>query len=399
MQSNEMEGEELPLKVQTQWERAAGPLSPMDRLNAAFETIPVSFFPLLALGSVIEVKSDASLEEALEILSSHHIYSAPVPDVQAAAESSWMEKYLGMVDFAGIIHWLLNQVNLERTKSELATLEAGGVASLGGDKFVEMKKSEAFKTAKVSDIAGSFRWAPFISVQQTDSLLTVLLLLSKYRMKSLPVVESGKGTIFNFITQGDVIHMLFQCSGLSWFDKLGKSTLSQLGLPRVREGKLIQVDENVHIIVAFEMMSKNGVGGVPVLANGTKKVVGNISASDVSFLLTAPEIFQHESPLTTGKFLAAVRKHLQERKESSPLLRPILTCHPNETLKGSIIKLDEAKVHRIYVVDDNEDLIGVITLRDIISTFVEEPLGYFGTFFDGVVPASPRYPVPEVLTC
>lgn len=66
--------------------------------------------------AVIEVKSDASLEEALEILSSHHIYSAPVPDVQAAAESSWMEKYLGMVDFAGIIHWLLNQVNLERTK-------------------------------------------------------------------------------------------------------------------------------------------------------------------------------------------------------------------------------------------------------------------------------------------
>lgn len=51
MQSNEMEGLELPLKVQTQWERAAGPLSPMDRLNAAFETIPVSFFPLLALGS------------------------------------------------------------------------------------------------------------------------------------------------------------------------------------------------------------------------------------------------------------------------------------------------------------------------------------------------------------
>lgn len=82
-------------------------------------------------------------------------------------------------------------------------------------------------------------------MQQTDSLLTVLLLLSKYRMKSLPVVESGKGAIFNFITQGDVIHMLLQCSGLSWFDKLGKSTLSKLGLPKVREGKLIQVSESI----------------------------------------------------------------------------------------------------------------------------------------------------------
>ncbi|KAL3684255.1 hypothetical protein R1sor_002277 [Riccia sorocarpa] len=384
-----MESKRLPLKVQSYWENAPAPLSPMDRLNAAFDTIPVSDFPLLALGSVIEVRSDASLEEALEILGKHRIYSAPVPDVQAAPESSWMEKYLGMVDFAGIVHWLLKQ-------SDIAPLVSGDVSSLGGDVFIEMKVSETYKKAKVSDIAGSFRWAPFISVQPTDSLLTVLLLLSKYRMKSLPVVESGKGSILNFITQGDVTHMLVQCSGLSWFDKLGKSSLTQLGLPKARDQKMLQVEERVHIIVAFDLMSRNGVGGVPVVADGTRKVVGNLSASDVSFLLTVPEIFQHDSPLTAGKFLASVRKHLAEKKEKSPLLRPVLTCKPTETLKGSIAKLDQAKVHRIYVVDENEDLIGVITLRDIISTFVEEPAGYFGTFFDGVVPASPRYPVPDI---
>ncbi|KAL2636212.1 hypothetical protein R1flu_007691 [Riccia fluitans] len=391
-----MEGKRLPLKVQSQWENAAGPLSPMDRLNAAFETIPVSDFPLLALGSVIEVKSDASLEEALEILGKHRIYSAPVPDVQAAADSSWMEKYLGMIDFAGIVHWLLKQVIYLRHKSDMACLKSGDISSLGGDVFVEMKASETYKKAKVSHIAGSFRWAPFISVQPTDSLLTVLLLLSKYRMKSLPVVESGKGSIFNFITQGDVTHMLVQCSGLSWFDKLGKSSLSQLGLPKARDRKMLEVEESLHVVAAFELMNRNGVGGIPVVADGTRKVIGNISASDVSFLLTVPEIFQHDSPLTAGKFLASVRKYLIEKKEKSPLLRPVLTCQPTETLKASIAKLDRAKVHRIYVVDENEDLIGVITLRDIISTFVEEPAGYFGTFFDGVVPASPRYPVPDI---
>lgn len=48
--------------------------------------------------------------------------------------------------------------------------------------------------------------------------------------------------------------------------------------------------------------------------------------------------------------------------------------------------LDSKKIHRIYVVDDDGNLEGVITLRDIISKLVHEPRGYFGDFFDGVLP-------------
>lgn len=44
------------------------------------------------------------------------------------------------------------------------------------------------------------------------------------------------------------------------------------------------------------------------------------------------------------------------------------------------------KIHRIYVADDEGNLGGVITLRDIISKLVHEPHGYFGDFFDGVLP-------------
>ena len=48
--------------------------------------------------------------------------------------------------------------------------------------------------------------------------------------------------------------------------------------------------------------------------------------------------------------------------------------------------LDSKKIHRVYVVDDDGNLEGVITLRDIISRLVHEPRGYFGDFFDGVLP-------------
>lgn len=64
----------------------------------------------------------------------------------------------------------------------------------------------------------------------------------------------------------------------------------------------------------------------------------------------------------------------------------VITCKRIDTIKDIILKLDSYKIQRIYVVDDEDNLEGVITLRDIISKLVHEPRGYFGDFFDGVVP-------------
>lgn len=92
----------------------------------------------------------------------------------------------------------------------------------------------------MADIAGSYRWAPFIPVKKGDSLLTVLLLLSHYRMKSLPVVEE-EGQIQNFITQSDVINFLSHCSGFKWFESVGSRTILELRLPLMQPDEIVKV--------------------------------------------------------------------------------------------------------------------------------------------------------------
>lgn len=84
--------------------------------------------------------------------------------------------------------------------------------------------------------------------------------------------------------------------------------------------------------------------------------------------------------------MTAVRSYLDEQKEASPLLNGMVTCGRDNTIKEVIVKLDSQKIHRIYVADGEGNLEGVITLRDIISKLVHEPRGYFGDFFDGVLP-------------
>lgn len=86
---------------------------------------------------------------------------------------------------------------------------------------------------QVRSILKSYRWAPFLPVTLDNSMLCVLLLLSKYRLRNVPVIESGKPDIKNYITQSAVVQGLERCRGRDWFDCIAARPISDLGLPFV----------------------------------------------------------------------------------------------------------------------------------------------------------------------
>lgn len=59
---------------------------------------------------VIEINSDMSVAEAVQLMAKHKILSVPVVDVDAPKDASWMERYIGIIEFAGIAVWILHQV-------------------------------------------------------------------------------------------------------------------------------------------------------------------------------------------------------------------------------------------------------------------------------------------------
>ncbi|XP_010550732.1 PREDICTED: SNF1-related protein kinase regulatory subunit gamma-1 [Tarenaya hassleriana] len=389
----------LGMRVEDLWDVQEPQLSPTDKLNACFESIPVSAFPPAPACQDVEIKSDATLAEAVEILSKHKILSAPVVNVKAAEDDSWIDRYLGIVEFAGIVVWLLHQLEppSPRSPSSVAAVNGtfhdaevsgnGDSAVTSGNFFEALTSSELYKNTKVQDISGTFRWAPFLALQKENSFLTMLLLLSKYKMKSIPVVDLGEAKIENIITQSAVIHMLAECAGLHWFENWGTKTLSEVGLPIMSKGHMIKVYDDEPVLQVFKLMRKKRIGGMPVIDRESNKPLGNISLRDVHFLLTAPEIYHDNRSITAKNFLEAVREYLENHGETSaPMLSGVIACTKNHTLKELILMLDTEKIHRIYVVDEDGNLEGLITLRDIISRLVHEPPGYFGDFFDGVLP-------------
>uniref|UniRef100_A0A7N0RAH1 CBS domain-containing protein n=1 Tax=Kalanchoe fedtschenkoi TaxID=63787 RepID=A0A7N0RAH1_KALFE len=404
---------QVGLQVEDLWDVQEPQLSPTEKLNACFESIPVSAFPQADPSKVVEITSDTSLAEAVQILAKHRILGAPVLDVDAPEDATWIDRYIGIVEFAGIVVWILHQSEGGSTPGTprsptMDLMKAGPRASFGaalaaasskllgdvgtepasptaGNFFEVLTESQFYKNTTVKDISGSFRWAPFLALETSNSFLTMLLLLSNYKMKSIPVIDVVQGKIDNIITQSSVIHMLAECSDMHWFENWGNKKLDDLGLP-LTTSHLITVSEDEPVLQAFKLMRKRKIGGVPVIENGTRKAIGNISLRDVQFLLMTPEIYHKYRSISARNFLTEVRSFLESQNKYSPMLCGMITCGKDHTLKEVIQMLDNNKIHRIYVVDAEDNLEGVITLRDIISKLVHEPKGYFGDFFDGVLP-------------
>ncbi|GMH31480.1 hypothetical protein Nepgr_033323 [Nepenthes gracilis] len=183
----------------------------------------------------------------------------------------------------------------------------------------------------------------------------------------------------------DVENLSFNRTGA-----MRSSAFGSLFHPRItkmasKERSSKEVYEDEPVLQAFKMMRLKGIGGIPVVGRHGRKAVGNISIRDVQFLLIAPEIYKDYRSITAKDFLVTARRYREEHDEELPS-HSIVTCKRDVTLKEAILTLDSKKIHRIYLVDDDGDLQGVITLRDIISRLVRETRGYLGDFFDGFSP-------------
>ncbi|CAI7918958.1 unnamed protein product, partial [Closterium sp. NIES-53] len=173
---------------------------------------------------------------------------------------------------------------------------AGAMASsprTGRFFFEALLKNEAFHTTRVADLAGSFRWSPFVYLKPSDTLLTLFLLMSKYAIRSVPVLPPGpESAISTVITQSAAVGFLCECDGMPWFNSIADCTLAELGLPLMQPEELVKVEDDAAVTEPFRLMMEHDIGGVPVVAKGTNRLIANISARDILHLVGTPEIFK-----------------------------------------------------------------------------------------------------------
>ncbi|KAL7110216.1 hypothetical protein ACP275_05G011000 [Erythranthe tilingii] len=407
------------------------PPSLQDSLTSSFARIQVSSFPQVPGGKVIEILASTPVGDVVRILSESNILSAPVINPDSKDTLDWRKRYLGILDYSAIILWVLQNAEMAAAALSATSAAAAGVTTgaagalgalalgatgplavaglaaaavgaavaggvvidrgmgkdaptaadkLGEDFYKVILHEEPFKSTTVGSIVKSYRWAPFVPVAPDSSMLSVMLLLSKYRLRNVPVIETGNPSMKNFITQSAVIQGLQRCKGRDWFDTISAHPLTDLGLPFMSSDQVVCVEDNELILEAFAKMKDKQIGGLPVIDGVTRNILGNISIRDVRFLLLKPQLFTNFRELTVKDFIATVSA------ETNDIWRTVapITCKHDATLGSVIDTLASRSVHRIYVVSSGENskaIIGVITLRDVISCFIHEPPKFFDNYF------------------
>lgn len=101
-------------------------LSPLSHLDFRFYTS----------GAVIEIPGDMPIVDAVRILSEHNIMTAPVTHSNGENSIDWRERYLGIIDYAAIILWVLENaelaaIALSASSATTAGVGAGAVGALG----------------------------------------------------------------------------------------------------------------------------------------------------------------------------------------------------------------------------------------------------------------------------
>jgi HSP20 family molecular chaperone IbpA/CBS domain-containing protein len=325
-------------------------------LNADFANVPISIFPTPALGKLIVIDSDMSLLEAVKVLSKHHILAAPVRDVTKPSDASWSEKYLGILDMVGVVLHML-QTLLPEGKS----LE---------DFEKEMETVEAFKKTTVGNaIASLTRFGQFVPVEHdTGSLLDCMLLCGLHAIRRVPVVKTPGGDLTNIVTQSALVQTL--AANLKRFEAVGSKTLTELGLGTA--SRIITVTTEDPLKKAFDLIRDMDVSAVPVVDPATQKIKGNISARDVRLIVSSTKVYKLLN-MPIRVYLDVVAGDSSENSA--------ITCRPTDTMATVITRMVQSKIHRIYLVDGDEHLVRVISLRDVLTKFVKEPEGYFGRYF------------------
>lgn len=135
-----------------------------------------------------------------------------------------------------------------------------------------------YKLPKVKDVMSS----PVIAITEKHTVYDALLTFNKYKISSIPVVETDKNyALIGIVTECDCLkymaHNLF-------YDEMSTDCVAI-----IMKRDVVVINRNMDIFELEEFFQKNGIRHAPVIENG--KVVGSVSRSDV---LNHLEIFSKE---------------------------------------------------------------------------------------------------------
>lgn len=306
-------------------------------------------------GSVITIRSDASLQDAFKKMIDFKVLSIPVVD-----EKTY--RPLFALSLMHVVAFLLKKFGEDSLKKDFYHKII--------NQWLHGDKSQTIALTKLSTVE---KFLPPVDdayvVKATDSLMTAVKLMINKGCHRVLVLDANS-KIVNVITQSRIMDFI-----AVMIDRIPKTskTLSELELGRK---DVLTILDTELAAKAFQMMVDKDISGLAVV-NSEGTLIGNISVTDIKLVGYTMEYWDSLG-LTVYQYLSTLVRKKDNRIQSKALtmatdhgIPTVVCCRESDTLAWVIKTFQFYKVHRIFVVDASKKPIGVISLYDVLKLLLE----------------------------
>ncbi|RKP39550.1 hypothetical protein BJ085DRAFT_7603, partial [Dimargaris cristalligena] len=276
---------------------------------------------------VIQIDSEAPIEDACELLIEKGISSAPIYDAATQA-------YIGMFDYRDLITYLLVVLNRADSLAPQQTLEVRKL----------IHKAAQMQQVPVRLAADLSAQNPFYSIVPETTLSHVVAIFGYGTHRMAVVDEDGGRSIEGILSQSTVIKFLD--SHLDKFAPLRDLAARTLQDLRLAETAVYTVNASSLVLDAMRAMVEYGVTSLAVVdSDENAGLVGNISLTDIKYVMQKRKHhFLWRTCLDLVRF-AHVERGAQDGED-----RVAVFCvSPTSTLRYTIGLLAATKAHRLWV--------------------------------------------------
>lgn len=295
-----------------------------------------SVFPLAARNEVVALSPDDSVAQAFETLAREKLLSAPIVDSSGTA--------LGVVSVLHFVSYFVRHFSAEE---------------LQGDDFNALvAKKNHLLGKRIREIPDLQSWdkAHTIKEYQTAIDAVQLMIDDEDPARRVLVVDDNRKLV-TVISQSRMLHLV---SGV--LDSLPDPAHRTLQERNLHQKEVVRIRLDQPAGEAFALMRERKISGVAVV-DEEGKLVGVISASDLK-LLGFDLGYLHLLGKSARDYLTALRGSIADSQ------REVCTCDANSSIDHAVKQLIARHVHRLFVIDDQRRLLGVVSIRDILKTLL-----------------------------
>mmetsp|Transcript_7364 Transcript_7364/g.8560 ORF Transcript_7364/g.8560 Transcript_7364/m.8560 type:complete len:434 (-) Transcript_7364:170-1471(-) len=129
--------------------------------------------------------------------------------------------------------------------------------------------------------------------------------------------------------------------------------------------KLIKVGPDESLARALELMYENELSAIPVVDVASNRLIGVYSRSDITFLTRATDAEDAVANLDL-----TLNDVLEQQRTDVTTPDAMHSCSTNHTLQSIFEYFAQLRFNRLFVLDDSERLVGVVSARDLVAYFM-----------------------------